>query len=156
MRHGEAALPSIQVGDFDRPLTTAGVQHLTQLKKSLSKELGPDLILCSSSLRTQQTLQCLEGWVNPTASLTLCEQIYRTDAAGLLKLIEEQDDKFSRLLLIGHNPSLGDFLEGLLEDHTQTFLGIIPPAGLIKLNFHTDSWALIHQEKGELTTCSFR
>ena len=56
LRHSYAE-KNFSLNDYDRKLTNKGMNHAKQLSQYLSKnKINPDIIYCSSSKRTEETL----------------------------------------------------------------------------------------------------
>ena len=95
--------------DMDRALTAKGVKQAEKMAVFLRARLPPDtLILVSPALRTQQTAQALglpfrtEVLIAPTASVSDLLRAAEWPHAG------------SAVLLVGHQPTLGEVAARLL------------------------------------------
>ena len=95
--------------DVDRPLNDRGKREAVALGAEL-KRLGiePDLILASSSKRTEETLYYLE------LEGELLEELYLADVKTLRSFIEYHPSK--ALMIIGHNPGLENLASELLRE----------------------------------------
>ena len=117
LRHSKAASP-LGTPDADRPLAGRGRRDAEQAGDELrAAELSPDHVICSTSLRTRQTLEGL-GLDVP---VDFESRVYGNDAEEILDLLREQSGE--TLLLIGHNPSMHQLVVGLTgtsEDHFPT------------------------------------
>ncbi|GAB2802364.1 histidine phosphatase family protein [Actinoallomurus bryophytorum] len=117
LRHSKAASP-LGTPDADRPLAGRGRRDAEQAGDELrAAELSPDHVICSTSLRTRQTLEGL-GLDVP---VDFEPRVYGNDADDILDLLREQS--VETLLLVGHNPSAHQLVVGLTgtsEDHFPT------------------------------------
>jgi phosphohistidine phosphatase len=117
LRHSKAVSP-LGTPDADRPLSGRGRRDAEQAGDELrAAELSPDHVICSTSLRTRQTLEGL-GLDVP---VDFESRVYGNDAEDILDLLREQSGE--TLLLIGHNPSVHQLVVGLTgtsEDHFPT------------------------------------
>jgi phosphohistidine phosphatase len=117
LRHSKAASP-LGTPDADRPLAGRGRRDAEQAGDELrATELSLDHVICSTSLRTRQTLEGL-GLDVP---VDFESRVYGNDAEDILDLLREQSGE--TLLLIGHNPSVHELVVGLTgtsEDHFPT------------------------------------
>jgi phosphohistidine phosphatase len=117
LRHSKAASP-LGTPDTDRPLAGRGRRDAEQAGDELrAAELIPDQVICSTSLRTRQTLEGL-GLDVP---VDFESRVYGNDAEDILDLLRGQSGE--TLLLIGHNPSVHQLVVGLtgtFEDHFPT------------------------------------
>lgn len=101
LRHAKAA-QVLGLADHERPLAERGRSDSIATGDYLRKHgLLPDLVLCSTSLRTRQTLEGLAI----DAPVSYERIIYRNDVDDLLTLVQATGDEVGTLLLIGHNPA---------------------------------------------------
>jgi phosphohistidine phosphatase len=118
LRHSKAASP-IGTPDADRPLAGRGRKDAEKAGDELrAAGRTPDRVICSTALRTRQTLDGL-GFEVP---VDFEARVYDNDADEILDLLREQSDE--TLLLIGHNPSMHLLVAGLtaggVDDHFPT------------------------------------
>jgi phosphohistidine phosphatase len=101
LRHAKAESPP-GTPDAARPLAARGRRDARAAGAWL-RDGGrlPDHAICSTALRTRQTLDEL-GLGVPAA---FEERVYGNDADDILDLLREQSDDAGTLLLVGHNPS---------------------------------------------------
>lgn len=112
LRHAEAV--DTAATDFDRELTPHGVEQAKRVAKFLRTEgLRPDAILTSPYLRTLQTAEYVgkEVGLTPVPEERLgCGMTAETG----LGLIRGQANSAASLLLVGHQPDLGELMDALL------------------------------------------
>jgi len=111
MRHGnaDATAPNGQ-GDRARPLSAMGHGASMRLGQELrARGLSPDLILCSDSVRTVETLEDVvrAGGFAAVPVRTLA-RLYLADHETLIRHCGEVKDSVQTLLCIGHNPGWSD------------------------------------------------
>lgn len=136
MRHAKSDWPAEIRSDRDRPLNGRGRKTATQMGRWLQEQgLMPDIVLCSSARRTQETVErMLETWsrqppVFPTDSL------YLAAGTNILDVVRSDGMESDRLLVVGHNPGLAD-LVGHLCGQNNGF----PTAALAIVDFKIDCW----------------
>jgi phosphohistidine phosphatase len=101
LRHAKATSP-LGTPDFDRPLSGRGRRDAQAAGDALrAAGLAPVLVLCSTALRTRQTLDAL----NVDALVDFESRVYDNDHEEILDLLRERPDDPDSILLIGHNPS---------------------------------------------------
>lgn len=123
LRHAKAAThpPTAGGGDHDRPLAARGVAALPGVARSLAEQLDGhplDLVLCSTSTRTRETVE-LVAQAEPAvaaAPLKLDAKLYLADPARLLKALRKVPADAATVLLCGHNPGLHQLALLLLGD----------------------------------------
>ncbi|MEX0824740.1 MAG: histidine phosphatase family protein [Pirellulaceae bacterium] len=137
MRHAKSDWPAEIRSDHDRPLNGRGRKTATRMGRWIQEQdLLPDLVLCSSARRTQETVErMLETWstqppVFPTAA------IYLAAASNILNVVRSDGMESNRLLLVGHNPGMADLVGNLCGESNG-----FPTAALAIVEFAIDSWA---------------
>jgi phosphohistidine phosphatase len=145
LRHAKAASEG-PGGDSTRPLTGRGNRQ-AQAVRSYLEDLGPreplpELVLCSPAVRALETAQGVMGAM-PSAKLEIDGEIYTKDAEQLLDWLRELDPPESRVMLVGHNPTLLDLAGMLCEPESSGFLANgLPTAGLVVLSLSgSGGWA---------------
>lgn len=135
LRHAKAAThpPMASAGDHDRPLAGRGVAVLPGVARSIVGQLDGqplDLVLCSTSTRTRETVE-LVAQSEPAvaaAPLKLDRKLYLADPARLLKTLRKVPDDVATVLLCGHNPGLHQLALFLLgDDGSQDAAEQLPP-----------------------------
>lgn len=128
LRHAKAEV-GLGLADHERPLAERGVRDAAAMGDFLRAEgLVPDLVLCSTALRTRQTLEGLRL----DAPARFERAIYTGDGHDLLELVHlagaEHEDA-DVILLVGHNPAVHELVVGAgnetVEDFPTCALGVI-------------------------------
>jgi phosphohistidine phosphatase len=109
MRHGKAASPGMQQGDFDRPLNQRGLHDAAEMGQRLNKHgVKPQIILCSPAKRARQTAELLIREFGVTMeTVQLDDRIYENTTDKLMDLIRLLPEACASAMVIGHNPSIG-------------------------------------------------
>lgn len=106
LRHAKSSWDDAARPDHDRPLTKRGRRAADVMGTHLrTRGLVPDLVLCSSSRRTRETLERL-GLAG--AEVAIEERLYAAGEDDLLGRLREVDEGVRSGLLIGHNPGVQD------------------------------------------------
>ncbi|TNY35684.1 SixA phosphatase family protein [Thermomonospora catenispora] len=117
LRHAKA-VEGIGLADIDRPLADRGRRDAAATGAWLREnDLVPDLVLCSTAVRTRETLEGLEL----DSPVEFEPGIYDNHIDALLSLIQAVDDDVERLLLIGHNPSTHELVHTLTSEAPESF-----------------------------------
>lgn len=139
MRHAEADMPW-GTSDFDRPLTPHGHEDAPRVGRWMVENgVLPEMIVCSSALRTRQTCTwvCDElGEKAPTASLE--DRLYNAPPRELLSVVGRTPETVQSLLVIAHFPAVQDAVLSLAsrDSDYDAMMGVssnFPPAGLAVL-----------------------
>ncbi len=138
-RHAQAESYSAKARDFDRTLTEHGrAQPEVAAKEILTAGFAPQLVLCSSSARTRETLSLLiEAGLGAGAEVVFSESIYECTTRQILTELSAVEETIERILLVGHNPGLSDLATAL--SHRQVGLN---PGDYAWLSFEHDWSAL--------------
>lgn len=114
MRHAhaepEAASP---LGDHERVLSADGCAQALRVADFMRGQgFIPDFILSSSSARTFQTAHIIFGRLfqqeGQKVESRFDRAFYLAEAETVLKAIQATPDKVAQLLVIGHNPGIGE------------------------------------------------
>ncbi len=136
LRHAHAASPG-GTPDEDRPLSRRGVGEAARVGARVRPE-RPQVVLCSSALRTRQTLEALELASEPVVDVD--PQLYLADADTLLEAVRgigALADEPRTALVVAHNPGL----HGLVVELTGgAGLPGFPPAALAVIELDIDAW----------------
>ncbi|MGI5246404.1 SixA phosphatase family protein [Dactylosporangium sp. CA-139066] len=112
LRHAKAANPDDYETDIERPLAPRGHRDAAAAGEWLrASALEPDAVLCSTAVRTRETLAGL-GLGNEVP-VVYEHRIYVGPAADTLDLLRQTDATVETLLLIGHNPTISDLSDEL-------------------------------------------
>lgn len=102
LRHGKADYPG-GTRDVDRPLADRGEIDAAAAGRWLREHQPPvDAVLCSSSLRTRQTLAA----TGVTADVRYADEIYEASPGEVLAEIRRTGDGVRTLLVVGHSPGM--------------------------------------------------
>jgi phosphohistidine phosphatase len=135
IRHAQAADAP---GDRERPLTPRGARNATAIGRWLeSAGLVPDRVLVSPALRARQTWDRAAESLVPDLPPTVEERLYENTVESVLATITETAEDVQTLILVGHNPSVGqlsfDLDDGEGDQDAQRQLHAGFPAGAVAL-----------------------
>ncbi len=110
VRHAKASSDAKYKRDFDREINERGIEKtnfLTQIIKL--KQIKPELIICSPSIRTTQTAQLIIQTLNWTKTQIIYDELlYSGNYQNYLNAIYSIDDQINSVMIIGHNPSISE------------------------------------------------
>ena len=121
LRHAQT-LPAEGASDVDRKLTPNGQADARALGATMKdKNYQPDTVLCSPALRTKETLELvmesLEG--RPVETVPA---IYSGTRGDLFHLVQNINDKTDTVLIVGHNPTIHEFIATLAREGSPTLM----------------------------------
>jgi phosphohistidine phosphatase len=148
VRHAKSSWDQPNLADFERVLNQRGLNDAPCIGEVLSKKgIKPDLILSSPAVRAITTAGFYADALKyPRESIVTKETIYDRGARHILYLINELDDKYNLVMLFGHNPDLTSLTQYLCDFHE----GNLPTCGTVCIDFDTDTWSNVGEEKGKL------
>jgi phosphohistidine phosphatase len=131
--------------DVSRVLTETGRRDAPKVGCAMRvKAYFPDLILCSPSARTRQTLQLANAELRSPAPIEYVDAIYAAGANRLLALFRGLQNNVQAALVVGHNPGFEDCVALLInpeEALDPTFAGEkFPTSALLVLDFDIGAW----------------
>jgi phosphohistidine phosphatase len=143
LRHAKAVEATTMASDHERPLRPRGLRDALAVG---CETKAPDLVLCSTAVRTRETLAMLsEGWA--TAPRTLYEDaLYLASAQTLYRLIERLDTADGSVWLIGHNPGIHDLARRLAgvaigQGRHPALMAHFPTSARATFTIDADDWA---------------
>lgn len=153
LRHAKSDRPS-GVRDLDRPLNPRGRRAAPAVGGRIAEEgLRPDLALVSPSLRTRETWAAVKDLLGAPREETVPE-IYEADAEDILKAIRSAPDEAGTLMVVGHNPGIGDLAAMLAGEGPEGLRVLLatqfPTAAFAVIAFEAPSWAAIAPGRGRL------
>lgn len=107
LRHAKSPPGLPDQKDFDRPLAERGRAAALVVGRYMAHEGHvPDLVLCSPSARTRETLEELRPFLPDYVAVDFVRDLYEASLGAMLKTIVRHADSSERLLVVGHNPSI--------------------------------------------------
>ncbi|GIJ79884.1 phosphohistidine phosphatase [Micromonospora phaseoli] len=125
LRHAKAEQPTADAPDMERPLAVRGRADAAAAGAWLARHsLLPDVVLCSTALRTRQTWHQVEmgmtgsppegGPAGPAPVVRYEPDAYEAHPEDLLTLVRRVTPTATTVLLIAHNPGIS-LLSELLD-----------------------------------------
>jgi phosphohistidine phosphatase len=116
LRHAKAEAEG-QDGDAERPLMKRGRKAAAAMGEYLATlKPSPRLILCSTALRTRETLDAILPSLDPAPQTLFEDALYLAGANRLLDRLRHLPEQTESVLLIGHNPGLHQLAASLASD----------------------------------------
>lgn len=150
MRHAKAVPAAPGEPDRDRPLAERGHRDATLMGQSIAEDLPPDLILCSPSLRTVETMADVAAAFSDTTKCVSVESLYGGDPAAYLAAVADGGGREHCLLVIGHNPTIHATALMLARDPGAKMRAKFPTGAAAILAFDVDDWPAVRPGRGKL------
>lgn len=154
-RHAKSSWADSSLDDFDRPLASRGEEAAPRMGAFLAgRGLIPDLVLCSTSRRTRQTLDLAFGAAQPQPKTQFLDDLYHATVPALLAIIRAAPPETRHLMLVGHNPGLQELALHLIGGGDPAGRRAIarkfPTAAVVVMRFDAPNWAAIGPGGGNL------
>lgn len=112
MRHGKSSWKHKDLEDHERPLSKRGLRDSRMMADIIQeKELIPQVILASSSVRTTQTAQIFSEETGYRGEIFTLDSLYLAEAEAYIHELKRLSDDYERVMVIGHNPGLESLLQ---------------------------------------------
>jgi phosphohistidine phosphatase len=145
LRHAKTVEGDGRLDDHERPLTPRGAAAARAIGLATAAEV-PGVVLCSTALRTRQTLELLAGEWARAPEIIHDRGLYLADRRRLLERIEAIDDAFGSAWLIGHNPGMHELARHCAarargRENFPELARRFPTAARIRFLIDAESWA---------------
>jgi len=148
LRHAKSSWDEPGLSDHERPLAARGRKACKKLAKHLRRDgIRPELVLCSSSRRTRETLELIRPALED-AAIEIEDGLYAAGSDRLLGRLRALPETAGAVLLIGHNPGLQDLALALAPGATRLEEGF--PTGALASFALDDTWARLGEVRAEL------
>lgn len=149
-RHAKSAWDDPSLDDFERPLNGRGRSSASKLGKWLIAEGHlPDTVLVSGARRTVETWSRMAENMPATATMESVPALYLANAQTILNVLRARRSPV--IMLIAHNPGIGDFASRILAappDHEK--FTIYPTGATTVIEFDTNLWSDVGWGDGKL------
>lgn len=133
VRHADSGYDFFS-SDFERKLTDVGTAQCMLLDTFIhKKQLGLQLIVASSALRTMETAS---SFSSPSVPIQPYEELYNASAEQLVKVIQQTNNQFDTIAVVGHNPGITD----LINLHSNVKIDVLPTGSAVFLNTNVNDW----------------
>ncbi len=143
LRHAKSSWDSPTLHDHDRPLAPRGVRACALISAYVREQgIAPDLVLCSTAVRTRETLAGVEGAFLAAPEIEFRAGIYAASGAALVSIVRGIPADVDSAMLIGHQPGIGAAALELAGsgDRLADLAAKFPTAALATLEFDGE-WA---------------
>ncbi len=152
VRHGKSSWVTNH-SDHERPLAPRGVRASEKIGHWLSANGHiPETIFCSTAVRTRQTWGIIKKLVSPGNEEQLVPELYGASPATMLRFLQSAEK--SPVMMVGHNPGIGELAHRLLQKPPQTSNFFrFPTCATMVCEFPCTKWQDINP--GEATLIGF-
>ena len=147
IRHAKSSWRYKKLSDFERPLNERGRKAAPLMGKILKKKgVLPHLIISSPATRAIFTARLIaEKLKYPLNDIVTVSALYDAKPRVILGTINQLDDSFEEVMLIGHDTGITDLANDLTD---QTILKF-PTCAVFSAKFDIHSWNEIKLGSGQ-------
>lgn len=155
LRHAKSSWANPGQQDLDRPLNGRGKDAAPRMGAFMAEHgIAPQLVLCSPSVRTRQTLDLVRPHLSPSPTAVYEDAIYLAASSALLKRIRKVEANVRHVMIVAHDPGL----QGLALDLSgsgdpellQSLANKFPTAALAVIAFDARVWPKVKSGTGRL------
>ncbi|MBP6557273.1 MAG: histidine phosphatase family protein [Flavobacterium sp.] len=144
VRHAKSSWDA-PLQDFDRPLTSRGIQDAHLVSANIGKEIPKTFLVWSSAAKraTETALIFAQNLAFPLESIVFKMDLYTFDERRLEEIIKSCSDNCDHLIVFGHNEAITNFVNkfgNVLIDNVAT-------SGFVNIIFDDVSWRNISKGK---------
>jgi phosphohistidine phosphatase len=154
-RHSKAerALPG--ASDHERVLIDRGRKDAAKIGAYMASHgLVPDLVLFSTSARTEETWKFAAGAFKHKPPAQAERKLYDATPRAIMDVIKLAPADAHTLMIVGHNPGLHEVALLLIAsgdiDAREALREKFPTSGLVIIDFAFDDWRKLHAQGGRL------
>jgi phosphohistidine phosphatase len=145
LRHAKASVGGDGLADRDRPLNEKGRDGAARIGRHLARSRArPELVLCSPSLRTRETLELVEKELGKSLSTEFDDELYLASERSLQARIQSVADDVDSVMLVGHNPGVAELALRLAvrgdRDALADLRRKVPTGALAEFSVHSERW----------------
>ena len=157
MRHAKSSWAIPGARDFDRELNDRGVADAIKIGKALAaKGFLPQKVLCSSAVRTRETLDNIIGSFETAPQVTYTDKLYSSGLSDYVEMIQAEAEPVS-IMVIGHNPMCGALAASMPGSGNEEAISKIaykyPTAAVSIIDFDIERWSDVAQRTGIMVDC---
>lgn len=160
LRHAKSSWDHRDLEDADRPLAARGRTAAPLLGRYISRHnLMPDLVMCSSARRAQQTWELVSAEWDQTSPQTaqlleMRSSLYLAGLGEMQTMLRRADNHARTIMIIGHNPGMAQLAmhlvgEGQSKD-LRSMAKKFPTAALAIIDLPIEGWSELGRGEGHL------
>jgi phosphohistidine phosphatase len=143
LRHAKSNWNDNSLTDHERPLNKRGRNQGSKMGKLLKElDLIPDYILSSTAKRAIDTSELIVEFSGFKGKINSDSSLYHQTSEQYIKVLADIPDIYSKVLIVGHNPSI----ENLIEKLTNR-IELMKTCYLARIDINIKSWKDITSER---------
>ena len=137
LRHSKSSWEN-NLDDINRPLSQTGIEKIKKIANS-SKDhfISSEIIFTSSANRALYTSVLLSRILSINLNkIKICDELYTFNYNKVFDFIENIDNNYTQVVLVGHNPAFTEISNYFSENKILN----LPTARWFSLKFESDNW----------------
>ncbi|MGB5290132.1 MAG: histidine phosphatase family protein [Lysobacterales bacterium] len=153
VRHAKSSWSDPSLSDRDRPLNKRGRRSAPDMGGRLAlKGHQPDLIISSPAKRAMMTAKIIARELDyDKSTIVTDESMYFSGVGGMLTMLEGVDDRYQKVMIVGHNPAMTSLMNSLCD----ASVGNMPTCAVAVIGFNMTSWSALCSSEGDLLDYDF-
>jgi len=153
VRHAKSSWKDASLGDRDRPLNKRGRRSAPDMGSRMAAQgHRPDLIISSPANRAFTTADIIAEQVGYEVSdIIRDENLYFSGTDHMRRLLENVDDRYQSVMMVGHNPAMTYFMNYLSGSPVDN----MPTCAIAVIGFDIVSWVDLPSAQGTLLGYDF-
>jgi|TARA_A100000164_G_scaffold375510_1_gene410678 phosphohistidine phosphatase len=138
LRHSKSSWDYI-LEDVDRPLNEVGIEKIKKVAESSKHQfINSDIIFSSTANRAIHTCLILTRQLSISNNkIRLSEDLYTFNYFEVFDFIKKIEDKYSQVVLVGHNPAYTEISNYFSENKILN----LPTARWFSMKFDSNKWS---------------
>ena len=138
LRHSKSSWDYI-LEDVDRPLNEVGIEKIKKVAESSKHQfINSDIIFSSTANRAIHTCLILTRLLSISNNkIRLSEDLYTFNHFEVFDFIKKIEDKYSQVVLVGHNPAYTEISNYFSENKILN----LPTARWFSMKFDSNKWS---------------
>ena len=138
LRHSKSSWDYI-LEDIDRPLNEVGIEKIKKVAESSKHQfINSDIIFSSTANRAIHTCLILTRQLSISNNkIRLSEDLYTFNHFEVFDFIKKIEDKYSQVVLVGHNPAYTEISNYFSENKIIN----LPTARWFSMKFDSNKWS---------------
>ena len=137
LRHAKSSWNHPELSDFERPLNKRGRRAAPRMGRWIAENnLAPEVVICSTAKRAQQTYQLVQDVVNWDVETIHTDELYLAPAQTYIQHLSQLPDNIPTAMVIGHNPGMEELVSLLCGEYQS-----MPTCALAVITFDVNVWS---------------
>jgi phosphohistidine phosphatase len=151
-RHAKSSWADPGMSDHDRPLNERGKEDAPRMGRFLKDQgLVPDLIISSTAKRARKTASKVAKACGYPGEVELAGSLYLGHPSDYLQVLQQLDDEYPCVMVVGHNPGLEACVEDLTGEYAK-----MPTGAVAQVALEIDRWSDLATPPGGRLVSVFR